>query len=295
MKALDNRAGSFKTIYEPYSVIMAAYIKTSPEEICLAIESVYLQTVPPTECILVCDGPMRQETDSEINRLALLHPNLLVLHHKKNLGTAAAVETASCHVSCDLIEKMGGDDYCRPMRAELLLKEFARNPNLAVVGGYLQTFFETPGDSDLIRQVPLDVNSIRSYAKRRNPFNDGTTIYRKSIADAVGGYDKKLRRGQDYDLYSRIIASGYEVKNIPEVLLDAREDRNAIRRRRNFTHLKGFVAVRWKLFRIGFSSFIDFCVPVGAQLLIQILPERFAKSFYEKNLRVHKRNSEREK
>ena len=295
MKVLNEQTERLKTVYEPYSTIVAAYIKTSPEEIRLAIESVYLQTVPPTECILVCDGPMRQETDSEIHRLASLYPNLLVLRHKENLGTAAAVETASSHANYDLIEKMGGDDYCRPLRAELLLKEFSLNPNLAVVGGYLQAFFATPGDSDLIRRVPLDASSIRSFAKRRNPFNDGTTIYRKSVADAVGGYDKKLRRGQDYDLYVRIIASGYEVKNIPEILLDAREDRDAIRRRKSFTHLIGFSAVRWKLFRIGFSSFVDFCIPVGAQLLIQVLPERLADSFYEKFLRVHIRDNGQEK
>jgi len=44
-------------------------------------------------------------------------------------------------------------------------------------------------------------------------------MYRKSVIQAVGGYNNELRKGQDYDLWCRLIGRAI-FSNLSEVYLD---------------------------------------------------------------------------
>ena len=150
----------------------------------------------------------------------------------------------------------------------------------------MQAFHEHPGDSPLIREVPLSHEEILELARRRNPFDDATTMYKKSVVEAVGGYDPKMARAQDYDLYARILAAGYETKNIPMVLCYFHEDAIALKRRLGARQLSCFIRVRWRVFRLGLGNFIDFLVPCLAQLVISAVPAKVAMKLYDKRLRA---------
>lgn len=271
---------------EPYSALMPVYCKETPEHFEMAMESIFAQTVPPDEFVLVCDGPLTAELNELIERKRREHPSLKVLRLPENKGAAVAFEEGSKTCAHDLIQKFGSDDYCRPERAELQLRKYAEDPSLAVVGGFTQVFHDTPGDSDAVRIVPCDQDAILSFARRRNPFNDGTVMYRKSAFQAVGGYSPELVRAQDYDVYVRILAAGYRACNIPMILADGREDRDAIRRRRTWSHFKCFVAVRWRIHKSGFNSLADFIIPCAAQLAMLIVPPKACLWIYRKALRT---------
>ena len=47
--------------YPQYSVLMSVYIKEKPEFLKLALDSMFNQTVPPAEIVLVEDGPLTTE------------------------------------------------------------------------------------------------------------------------------------------------------------------------------------------------------------------------------------------
>ena len=85
----------------------------------------------------------------------------------ENKGAAVAFQKGMDLSHTDLIEKLGSDDVCRPCRAELLLNEFAEDPKLAVVGGYMQMYREDAGDCGDIRVVPSTPESIVKFSKRR--------------------------------------------------------------------------------------------------------------------------------
>ena len=43
---------------ENYSVLMSVYCKEHPEYLKQSMESIYNQTVPTNDFVLVCDGPL---------------------------------------------------------------------------------------------------------------------------------------------------------------------------------------------------------------------------------------------
>ena len=49
-----------------YSVLMSVYNKENPEYFRAALNSIFHQTVPPTEVVLVCDGPLTAALDTVI-------------------------------------------------------------------------------------------------------------------------------------------------------------------------------------------------------------------------------------
>ena len=49
-----------------YSVLMSVYHKEKPEYLRQAIESIQSQTVPASDFVLVCDGPLNPELDAVI-------------------------------------------------------------------------------------------------------------------------------------------------------------------------------------------------------------------------------------
>lgn len=272
--------------YEPYSALVPVYYKETPEHLELSMESIFTQSVPPDEFVLVCDGPLTPALDAVIEKQEKKHATLRVIRLVENKGAAVAFEQGSKACDNDLIQKFGSDDYCRPERARLQLERYRDDPLLAVVGGYTQIFHDVPGDSEIVKVVPCDQKDILAYARRRNPFNDGTVMYRKSAFEAVGGYAPDLVRAQDYDVYVRILSAGYKTCNIPEVLADGREDRDAILRRRTLSHFKCFAAVRWRIYRSGFSNLADFLIPCAAQAIMTLVPARLCSWIYSKMLRT---------
>ena len=59
-------------------------------------------------------------------------------------------------------------------------------------------------------------------------------MMRKSVLDKVGGYvaKKETRRAEDFDLWCRIYEAGFVGKNIPEILINYREDYSSYKKRK---------------------------------------------------------------
>jgi hypothetical protein len=73
--------------------------------------------------------------------------------------------------------------------------------------------------------------------------------------------------------------------NIPEVLVRYRVTADNLTRRRNFSNTRSFIAVRWRIFRSGYSSLADFVIPCAAQLMLFVLPKSLTGKLYKKFLR----------
>lgn len=112
---------------------------------------------------------------------------------------------------------MDSDDISVLDRCERQLKEFAEDDRLTVVGGNILEFTEDPAKPVSRRLVPCDNEGIQKYARRRQPFNNMTVMYKRSAVLKVGGY-KAMTRSEDYDLYVRILHEGYYCKNINDDL-----------------------------------------------------------------------------
>lgn len=236
-----------------YSVLMSVYAKEEPVYLDTAIQSMLDQTVRTDDFVIVCDGPLTAELDAVLERHLAQNPAVLhLVRLPQNIGTGAALNIGLTHCKNELIAKMDSDDISVLDRCERQLKEFAEDDRLTVVGGNILEFTEDPAKPVSRRLVPCDNEGIQKYARRRQPFNNMTVMYKRSAVLKVGGY-KAMTRSEDYDLYVRILHEGYYCKNINDDLVFARIKENAADRRTSHATYRGFIKTRWSALRLGFE------------------------------------------
>lgn len=269
----------------PYSVLMSVYQKEKPQNLSESLESILLQTVPPDELILVCDGKLTDELNVIIKAFESEYQKIFrSVRLLENVGTGMAANEGIKECQNELIAKMDSDDVCVPDRFQRQLMMFLKNPKLDMVGGYIEEFDDTTKEPIAIKKTPISHEEILKYARRRSPFNNQTLIYRKSFAQKVGGYTD-IKRCEDYEFITKMLMAGAVGENMPEVLVRYRVTKDNYKRRKNWSNTKSFIKVRWGLYKARFSSFLDFLVPTTAQLLMFIMPERFTSWAYRKFLR----------
>lgn len=267
-----------------YSVLMSVYAKEVPEYLDVAIQSMLDQTQKTDDFVIVCDGPLTEELEAVLEKYAAQNPSVLrLVRLPENIGTGSALNIGISHCKNELIAKMDSDDISVSDRCERQLKEFAQDDRLAIVGGNILEFTEDPLKPISRRLVPCDDAAIRKYARRRQPFNNMTVIYKKSVVQKVGGY-KAMTRSEDYDLYVRILNEGYYCKNINDDLVFARVKENKADRRTSSATYRGFIKTRWYALQLGFSSLWDFIVACGGQTLVFLSPAFLQRLIYRRIL-----------
>ncbi len=270
---------------EQYSVLMSVHAREEAAHFAEAIQSLLNQTVVTDDFVIVCDGPLTKELDAVLETVVSENPGLFqILRLPENVGVGLAAQAGLAVCKNELIAKMDADDIALPDRCEQQLACFAANPDLAILGGYIEEFDNRTGNVFAIRAVPGDNEGIRKYARRRNPINNVTAMYKKSAAMEAGGY-RDLRRGEDYDLYLRMLIGGSYAENLPRTLVKVRVDSDTHRRRTSWAALTGCAGIWWNAYRSGFSSLADLLICLCGELFLVICPGWLQRVIYVKFLR----------
>ena len=268
-----------------YSVLMSVYINDNCKYLKQSIESMISQTIKPDQFVVVEDGILKEDCENLIKEYEKLYPNMVnVIRLKENGGLANALNVGMKSCRNDLIARMDADDISIKNRCEEELKMFEKYENLAVCGCNIDEFSESTEDIKLSRVVPSDYEEIIRFSKKRQPFNHPTVMMKKSIVEKCGGYIK-LRRKEDFDLFSRIITSGCYVRNIDKSLYLYRADENNYKRRKSKENMKSAIYVykrHWK--RKGCSLF-DFLIISSAEVFFWLVPDKVMKNISNMLLR----------
>lgn len=268
-----------------YSVLMTVYGKDNPKYFQKALLSMVKQTKKPDEIVLVKDGPITDELQSVIDQIDTKYPELVVqVQLPQNLGLGLALNEGIKICKNQLLARMDADDISMPTRCEKQIAEFEKNPLLDIVGCPVIEFVGEPDNKVGKREVPLDNDSIHKYCRKRDPFNHPTVMYKKSKVESVGCYGN-LRKNQDTDLWIKMLSNGAMCMNIPEYLLRFRFDEGTYKKRKNWLNTKLLIGIRWRAFRSGFCSFIDFAEVAVMQMAIYIMPVGFQEFVYKNLLR----------
>ncbi|MCI3880031.1 glycosyltransferase [Acinetobacter higginsii] len=222
-----------------FSVLSSIYHKEHPLHLNACMESIWdKQTLKPTEIILVEDGPLTPELDKVIAQWQEKLGNILrVKRLEKNVGTGKAKNIGLKECTSDVVCIVDTDDICVPERFEKQVEFLKHNPDISIVGGQILEFVEDIHMPTGMRKVPLSYEDLKNYAKKQSPFNNMTITYRKSHILEVGGYQHHLWM-EDYNLFLRIIAKGYKIQNLADVLVYARIDNGMHGRRKGFEYIK---------------------------------------------------------
>lgn len=280
-----NGSGDCGGVLRPaYSVLMSVYVKDRPVFLDEAVRSMVEQTVPFTDMVLVCDGPLNQELDAVIDHWqSRLGERLRVHRLPVNGGLARALREGLPLCRCEVVARMDSDDIARPGRCELQLTTLIEG-DLDLVGGCIAEFDQSPGDMGSVRDVPLDAEDIRAFARSRNPFNHMTVMFRRRAVEAAGGY-RDVHLLEDYDLWVRMIMKGCRCANVPEVVVDARTGEGMYSRRSSLAYLRAQRGFFRHLREVGFISRSQEKRAVLARAAAAALPAGLVKRSYNLLLR----------
>lgn len=170
--------------------------------------------------LVVIDDCSTDQTPNILARYQDLYDCFIVIRNKSNLGLAASLNKALQHANGELIARMDADDICHPERLRVQQAFLLANPDVDIVGGNAQ-LIKRDGTPLKVTNLPLSHDDILVAVDRINPMIHPAVMYRRSFVDRLGGYDERLRRCQDYDLWLRGIDSSV-FANLPGTLIDYR-------------------------------------------------------------------------
>jgi glycosyltransferase involved in cell wall biosynthesis len=164
-----------------------------------AIESVAAQSYLLHEIIVVDDG----STDNTAT-VAASYPRVRCVR-QRNQGLAAARNTGFLESTGEFLVFLDADDLLLPEALEIGLKYLNEHPECGFVAGWCKWIAEDGSPLETPERTWLGMDDY--YGKLLTCNNMGgimTAMFRRSVLDAVGGFDPSRRRSEDYDLYFRI-------------------------------------------------------------------------------------------
>ncbi len=270
---------------DKYSVLMSLYIKEKPEYMRLAIQSMVDQTIQPDEIVIVKDGRITDELQAVLDEFCAAYPALFnIVGYEENRGLGFALNYGLERAKNELVARMDTDDISKLNRCEKQLRMFEDNPELSIVGSYVDEFYSVPSEVVSVRTVPTEHKDIYEFAKRRSAFNHPVVMYKKSAVLSVNGYSN-LRRNQDVDLFGRMLFSGCKAANVGESLLWFRSNAALAKRRKSWENTKSYIQTIKRFWKMGYSSFGDYIVIAVAQTGMFLCPAKLQHWIYKKFLR----------
>lgn len=272
-----------------FSILITVYHKDNPKYLQEALESIRIQTVAPSEIIIVEDGPI----SSDLKKVILdfkdsNNCDIKILSLPENIGTGLAMNEGIKACSYDLIAKMDSDDISYPDRFEKQLRIFENNPEISFVSAYVAEFVNDNKDNVIsYRILPEKHEDILSYARKRCPLNQPVVMYKKSAVLACDGY-KKFTFGEDYDLWVRALLKGYKFYNIQEPLLYFRSNTDTIKKRGDFWYLKIDLSHHYDFYKMGFLTLPQFLYNSLIRIVVRLSPLKLRRYIYNKLLRSNK-------
>lgn len=271
--------------FSKYSVLMSLYTKEDPAFLRQAVDSMLAQTVKPDEIVIVEDGLLTEELYAVLKAYTEAEPELFhIVKSEKNIGLGLALNLGLKECRNELVARMDTDDIAKPQRCEKQLAAFRDDPELAIVGAYVDEFHDSPEQVVSTRAVPQSHKEIYQFAKKRSAFNHPAVMYRKSKVLEFGGYSD-LRRNQDVDLFGRMLFGGCKAQNIGEALLWFRSNDALAKRRKSWENTKSYIDTIKRFWKMGYASFVDYMIVAAAQTVMFLLPVKLQHWVYKTFLR----------
>lgn len=177
-------------------------VKDGAHHIEDCIRSLYAQTFQDFEIVVVDN----QSTDLTVSLCkALLDSRGRVVSNPGDPIIAEALNLGIHLASGSYIARIDSDDVARSDRFEKQVKFLDENPDIAIVGSWMQTF----GERKAVWKYPETPSGIKISLLYRSPFGHPAVMFRaKWDRGRKGFYDPNFNLAEDLELWSRICAAG---------------------------------------------------------------------------------------
>jgi glycosyltransferase involved in cell wall biosynthesis len=193
-----------------------------------AVESVLGQTLEDLELLVIDDA----STDSTPELLeAVKDPRLRVLRNEVRRGLAFSLNRGLDLAEGRYVARLDADDVALPERLERQLGQL-RETGVAALGTAVRDIDEA-GRTGRLHQMPVGTRAVRWHALFSSPFFHPTVLVDRELLDRHHlRYDRSFHESEDYDLWTRLLATGAEGGNVPDplVLKRVHPDQASLRR-----------------------------------------------------------------
>lgn len=257
------------------SVAMSVY--NDEKFLAKSIESILSQTYTDFEFI-ICDDGSTDKSLEIIKKYMAMDDRIILIKNEKNLGLAPSLNKCIEKARGEYIARMDADDIAVKDRFYKQVKYLDEHPNIAFVCGGVYLIDEKGVWGTRLNQIPLTKENVFKYQPIAHP----TTMIRKSILELVNGYTVApyTKRGQDFDLWCKIYSHGYVGKNIGEIVLYYREDKNAYKKRLFKYRIHSFKVKKMWRRALGLPFYYD--IYAFKPLLAGLIPNFFMEKYHRK-------------
>lgn len=261
------------------TVIMGIY--NCADTLSAALDSLFAQTYSDWNLVM-CDDGSTDATYQVAEAYRVAHPDkITLLGNERNMGLNHTLNRCLAMSDGKYIARQDGDDISMPTRFEKEVAILDSSPEIAIVSTAM-TYFDENGTWG--KSHPTKLPKKEDFIVG-TPFCHAPCMVRREAYRAVDGYteDSKYLRVEDYDLWVKMYAAGFQGQNIPEALYAMRDDRNAYSRRK-FRYRINELRVRVKaakLLRLGPKAYICALRPIA----VGLMPKGLYKILHRRSLK----------
>jgi glycosyltransferase involved in cell wall biosynthesis len=180
-----------------------------------AVDSVLGQTMDDLE-LLVIDDASTDQTPALLE--AIDDRRLRVLRNDIRRGLAASLNRGLDEAEGRYVARLDADDIALPERLERQLEQM-RDTGVAALGTAVRDIDER-GRTGRLHQMPVGARAVRWHSLFSSPFFHPTVLVDRELLDGNRlRYDTSYHESEDYDLWTRLLATGAEGGNVPEPLV----------------------------------------------------------------------------
>lgn len=244
--------------YPLISVILATYRHDNLEHLHFSIDSILNQSYKNFELIVIVDGPVSNEASSYLRDVASTS-NVILIWLERNGGVSHARNEGVRRARGKYIAIMDSDDISHPDRLKLQLN-CIEETNADVVSSWLK-IIDNNGIVVGVRRLPLSHKKIVLMSYFRCPIHNpsvfcSTEVFRRYY------FDESLSVSEDYDLWVRMLTEKCKFHNMPQMLVQYRQDTKSIKKRIGLEYFKADLVVKFKTIRYANLAFVPIIVPL---------------------------------
>lgn len=266
----------------PISVIMPFYKGDDPSFLDEALRSVVEQSLPAEELVLVQDGPVTDAHLKVVEKWKGISSSINHVVLEVNRGLSGALNAGVHAAKHEWLARMDSDDICEPHRFEKQWALIESDPELTILGSWIDEFLDNPDHIQATRKLPETHEEILNYARWRCPFNHMTVMYKRSVLLELGAYKDYGAVGDDYELWARFLMNGHKAANIQESLVKARTGHAFFTsRRRGMKYFKNELKEINDLYKIGLLKPHHYIAHVSMKAVVRLSPAWMVKFIYK--------------
>ncbi len=260
-----------------FSVLMSVYARESADHVEAAIASnAQHQTLRPAELVLVQDGPLPSEVREVIDRWVERSragecAPIVTVKLPQNVGLATALSEGLNACSYGIVARADSDDISEPDRFATLIPALIES-DCAVMGSAMYEVDAQNTTVEATRQTVTDASRLADMMPSRNPLYHPTVAFYKDVVQRLGGYEY-VPGAEDWWLWSRVIAAGYKIGNVPEPLVRYRVGAGAYTRRGGLNAWKQDWAIQRRLYTGHAISKLGWIKNMSVRTAYRFIPE----------------------